>query len=281
MRGGDSLALQNEELLDAVLGDVHHFEQASAWEGLAFGGGLDFDEAAVLGHDEIHVDFGLRVFFVGEVEEGGTLDDADAGRGDELAEGRGLEGSGGGETIEGDGECGAGAGDGCGAGTSVGLEDVAVEDDGALAEGLHVDGGAERAADETLDFVGAATDFAAFGFARGAGEGGAWKHAVFGGDPAAAAVAEPDGNALLDGCVAEDPGVSDFDEDGALGHGGIAGGEADGAHLVRLAAGGAEESGLCHWPHCTGRQGAAGWRGAKVLKRERRAAVSKREELGK
>ena len=41
--------------------------------------------------------------------------------------------------VEGDGEGYAGSGDGGGAGSAVGLEDVAVEDDGALAEGLHID----------------------------------------------------------------------------------------------------------------------------------------------
>ena len=41
--------------------------------------------------------------------------------------------------MEGEGEGYAGSGDGGGAGASVGLEDVAVEDDGALAEGFHVD----------------------------------------------------------------------------------------------------------------------------------------------
>ena len=51
----------------------------------------------------------------------------------------------------------------------------------------------------------------------GAGEGGAGKHAVFGGDPAAAGVAEPAGNASLDRGIAEDAGIAGFDEDGALG----------------------------------------------------------------
>lgn len=85
LRGCDGVALQGEELLDAAFSDVHHFKETLSGEGLAFGGGLDFDEAAVLGHDEVHVDIGLRVFFVGEVEEGGALNDADAGGGDELA----------------------------------------------------------------------------------------------------------------------------------------------------------------------------------------------------
>ena len=148
-------------------------------------------------HDDVHVDVGAGVFFVAEVEEDVAVDDADAGGGDHLLERGGLEGAGRDEFAEGEGEGDAGSGDGGGAGASVGLEDVAVEDDGALAEGVHVDDGAQGAADEALDFVGAAADLAAFGFARGAGEGGAGEHAVLGGDPAAAGVAHPAGDARL------------------------------------------------------------------------------------
>ena len=95
-----------------------------------------------------------------------------------------------------------GAGDGGGACASVGLDYIAVEDDGALAQGGHVDHGAEAAADQALDFVGAAADFAFFALARGAGDGGAGEHGVLGCDPAAAGVAHPGGDAGLDGGVA-------------------------------------------------------------------------------
>ena len=77
--------------------------------------------------------------------------------------------------------------------------------------------------------------------AGGAGEGGAGQHAVLGGDPAAAGVAQPAGDALLDGGVAEDAGVAGFDEDGAFGHDDVAGGDADGAEGVGGAVVGPEE----------------------------------------
>lgn len=243
---GDGIPLQFVEVADAGFGEIHHFEETRAREGVALGGGLDFDAVAVFGHDQVHVDFGLGVFFVGEVEEDRVFDDAHAGGGDELAEGRRLEGSRGDHAVEGDGEGRAGSGDGGGACASVGLQDVAVEDDGALAEGFHVDNRAERATDEALDLVGAAADFAFFGLPRSAGEGGAREHAVFGGDPSAAAVAEPGGDALFDGGVAEDAGVSDLDEDGAFSNLDVAGGEAGGAHLGGLSAFAAEKSGLSH-----------------------------------
>src|SRR5581483_3580350 len=110
-----------------------------------------------------------------------------------------------------------GAGDGGGAGAAVGLEDVAVEDDGVLGEGTGVDDGAERAADEAADLVGAAADAARHGFAVAARVGGAGEHGVLGGDPAFAAALAPAGDALGDAGGAQDAGVSEGDEDGAFG----------------------------------------------------------------
>ena len=50
--------------------------------------------------------------------------------------------------LDGVGERDPGTGDGRGAGAAVGLEDVAVEDDRVLAEGLRVDDGPQAATDE-------------------------------------------------------------------------------------------------------------------------------------
>jgi hypothetical protein len=89
--------------------------------------------------------------------------------------------------------------------------------------------------------VGAAANLAAFRLAGSASESGAGKHAVLGGDPTPAGVAQPAGNALLDGGVTEDAGVAGFDEDGTLGHGDIVRGDADGAEGVGRAVVRAEE----------------------------------------
>lgn len=242
LRGGrNGLALEVQQLADAGFGEIHHGEQAVTGKCLALGGGLHLDETAVFGHDQVHIDFGLRIFLVSEIEEDGALDDADAGGGDELPEGRGFERAGGDHAIEGDGESSAGSGDGRGARTAVGLEDVAIEDDGALAERLQIDDSTQGAADEALDLMGAAPDFAALGLAGRAGESGTGQHAVLGGNPAAATVAEPGGNALLHGGIAENAGVPSLDENGAFGDLGPAWGEAHGAQLVRRAAAAAKE----------------------------------------
>ena len=227
--------------MDALFGVVEHLAELLAGVGVLLGGGLGLDEAAVGEHDDVHVYRCAGVFFVGEVEEDVAVDDADAGGGNHLAEGRGLEGSGGHEFPQREGEGDAGSGDGCGAGSAVGLDDVAVEDDGALAEGLHIDDAAETAADEALDLVGAAAYLAALALAGGAGEGGAGEHAVLGRDPAAAGVAEPAGDALLDGGVAEDASVAGLHEDGALGRDDVVRGEAGGAEGVGGAVAGTEE----------------------------------------
>src|SRR4051794_24902430 len=125
------------------------------------------------------------------------------------------------QPVESEGERGACAGDGRGAGASVGLQYVTVKDHCSLAEDVHVYYGAERAADEALDLMGAAGDLPALRFARGAGEGGTGKHAVLSGDPTAAAIAQPGGNPLLDRGVAQDAGVAHRDEDGAFGSGDV------------------------------------------------------------
>src|SRR6202035_5220826 len=48
----------------------------------ALGGGLNFHEVPASGHDHVHIHFRARVFFVGKIEKGAILDDADAGGGD-------------------------------------------------------------------------------------------------------------------------------------------------------------------------------------------------------
>ena len=214
--------------------------------GVLLGCGLRFDQTSVGQHHYVHVDCGAGVFFVAEVEQEVAIHDTDGCGGDHLAEWRGLERAGGDELVERKRERDSGSGDGCGTGASVGLENVAVEDDGALAEGLHVDDGAQAAADEALDLVGASADLAALALARSAGESGAGEHPVFACDPSAAGVAQPGGNALLDGGVAQDAGVARFDQHGAFGGSDKIWSEADGAELVGGAVVGAEQS-FGHW----------------------------------
>src|SRR6478609_6093611 len=235
---GERLFLELGEVGAAGGGEVEEGVELVAVEGLGLGGALDLDEAAVAGADDVHVGLGADVLLVAEVEEGGAVDDADADRGDGAGEGLAavlddLLALGPGDGV---GEGDVGTGDGGGAGASVGLEDVAVEDDGVLAEGLVVDDGAERAADETADLVGAPADLAAYGFAVAAGVGRAGQHGVLGGDPALAAALAPTRDAFGDGGGAEDLGVAEGDEYGAFGVLAPSAFDGDGAELFGGAA---------------------------------------------
>ena len=238
---GEDCLLGGEQFADPFFGVVEHGGELGAGVGDALGSGLGFDQAAIGEHDDVHVNVGAGVFLVGEVEQDVTVDDADRGGGDHLAQRRGFEGARGDQLSERKSEGDRGPGDGGGAGPTIGLEDVAVEDDGAFAERLHVDDGAQAAADEALDLVSASADLAALGLARGAGQGGAGKHSVLGGDPAAAGVAHPAGNAGLDSGVAQDAGVPGLDQDRTFGGGDEVWGEAHGAKGVGGSAIGTEE----------------------------------------
>ena len=159
------------------------------------------------GHDDVHVGVAGGVLDVLEVEQRRALDDADRDGGDEVADRRALDRAAreqpGDGVVRGD----EGAGDGGGARAAVGLQHVAVERDGALAERGEVEHRAQRAADQALDLLRAAALLAARRLAVAARVGGARQHAVLGGDPALAAAAVVRRHALLDRGGAQHPGV--------------------------------------------------------------------------
>ena len=108
------------------------------------------------------------------------------------------------------------AGDAGRARAAVGLDHVAVDVQRARAELFEIEHRAQRAADQTLDFLGAAGLFAARSFAIVAGVGRARQHAVFGCEPALAAVAQETGHRLGDARRADHFGVAEFDQHRAL-----------------------------------------------------------------
>ncbi len=128
------------------------------------------------------------------------------------------------------------AGDGCGARATIGLENVTIDNNAAFAERGEIDYGTQGAADEALNFVGAARG-AAFGeFARSTRRGGAGQHGIFGGDPALAAAAQKGRDGIFHGGRAQYAGVADFDQDGPFGGEQIICGDLRGAELVVLSA---------------------------------------------
>src|SRR4030095_10936284 len=97
-----------------------------------------------------------------------------------------------------------GPGDGRAARPPVGLENVAVEPERALAEGLEVADRAQGAADETLDLDGPPVGPAAGHGALIPLSCRRREHRVLGSHPAASASVQPARNPLLDRCGAED-----------------------------------------------------------------------------
>ena len=80
-----------------------------------------------------------------------------------------------------------------------------------------VEGCAQRAADQALDFDGAAVLLAGGGLAAGALQRGSRQHAVFGRDPAAALALEPRRQPFFQRRRDQHMGVAEFDHAGTLG----------------------------------------------------------------
>jgi hypothetical protein len=120
-------------------------------------------------------------------------------------------------------------GDRRGSGAAVGLQHIAIDADGPLAERAHVHAGAETAANQALYLLGSPTQLPSF--AGAAGVRRTRQHRVFSSDPAGSAPTSPAGHALFYRSHAEDPRVSHRDETGALG---VARDVAGDLHLSKL-----------------------------------------------
>src|SRR5690606_5821758 len=234
-RCNQGCTLELEDTAEAQVPEVEETIEFLAAEAVVLGGSLDLDESARLECHQVHIDVRDDVLGIVQVEPGLAGDDADTRGGDQLDHRVGVDPPLRHQPAAGIVERDGGAGDGGGAGAAVGHDDVAVDEDGALAEGGHVDGGAQGAADEALDLLGAAADLAALTAA--AGMGGARQHGVLGGDPAGAGAAAPGGQLLLHAGGAEHGGMPGGDQAGALRIRGSAPAEGKGAQRVGAAAG--------------------------------------------
>ena len=100
----------------------------------ALGGALHLDEPAVAGLDDVHVDFGLGVLLVGEIEHRRAADDADAGGGDVVVDRHRLDDARCAHLLQREHQRDEAAGDRRGARAAVRLDHVAVDPDRPLAE---------------------------------------------------------------------------------------------------------------------------------------------------
>ena len=110
------------------------------------------------------------------------------------------------------GQCDIGTGDGRGARATISLKHIAVNNDGVLAEGLHVDNGPQASPNQTRDLMSAATNLALNGFAVHARICGARQHGVFGRYPAFALARHPARDAVCEGCGAQHLGAPEGNE---------------------------------------------------------------------
>ena len=211
------------------------------------GGALHLDEAAIARLDDVHVGLGAHVLNVGQVQHGGTVDDAHGDRGDRVGEdlGGGLEDAlllrPGHRVREGH----VGTRDRRGARATVGAQHVAVQDDRVLAERGHVDDATQGAANKARDLLSAAAHLALDGLAGGTLLGRAREHRVLAGHPALAGIALPARHALSERRDTQDAGVAELDENGALAGTRPTAGNGDGTELGRGAPIGAQGS-ICH-----------------------------------
>ena len=213
VRGRERGTLRGHQLGDAAQRDVEHGVEGAPGERRALPRALDLDQRARVGRDDVRVDLGAGVLLVGQVQPHPAVDDADADGRDLAGQRLGVgEPAAGAEPGDGVGERDVGPGDRGGAGAAVGLQDVAVERDGVLAQRREVDAGAQRAADQPADLVGATADAALDRLAVAAGVRGRGQHRVLGGHPAQAGSLAPPRHALRDAGRAQHLRLAELDE---------------------------------------------------------------------
>src|SRR5437763_7452461 len=130
-RNRNGLLLETQQVLDPRRSEIEQLVQPLALERNFLRRRLHFDEPPVTRHDDVHVDVGVRVLRVVEVEQSDAVDDPDRDGRDRAGE-RLREP----EAVERAPRRDVRAGDRRAARAAVRLQDVAVEIDGALAQRL-------------------------------------------------------------------------------------------------------------------------------------------------
>ncbi|CAI8791322.1 hypothetical protein EMIT047CA2_10247 [Pseudomonas soli] len=230
---GQRRLLQFEDFVHAFLRQRQHGVEVVRLERRALGGALHLDETTGAGHDHVQVGLGGGVLEVVEVEHGLALVHAHRYRSDHVLERVAtLETATFLDHRQGVAQSDHGAGDRGSAGAAVGLDHVAVDVQGDVAELAHVQRGAQGAANQALDLEGAAALLATAGLALVTLAGGARQHAVLGGQPTLALAFEEAGNTVLDADRADDLGVTELDQNRSFGVLGVVASNADRAELI-------------------------------------------------
>ena len=186
----DRLLLQVDQMRDAAARQREQPRHLRIVEGAVFGGSLHFDKPAGRGHHHVHIDVGLGIFFVAEVQHRLSAHQPHAGGGHVFAHGHGFQHAVGYQLPQRQRKRDKRAGDGRRARAAIGLQYVAIQNHGALAERDGIHHRAQRAADEPLNFMSPAGRPALVHLARRALGGGPRQHGVFRRHPALAGVAQ-------------------------------------------------------------------------------------------
>src|SRR6266511_3769670 len=229
--------LRGGELADPARRELEQVVQPRTAERRPLGSRLHFDEGALAGHHDVHVDLRLRILGVVQIDQPFPVDDPHR-HGSNGPRQRAREP----EAVEGAPRRDVGAGDRRAARAAVCLEDVAVHPQRPLAERLEVGDGTNRASDQPLDLDRPAALLAARRLPIGALSGRRREQRVLGCEPAATLPVEPARHTFLDRGGAEHLRLALAEEDRAVRLLEVIREELERTKLVRAAAVGAAQA---------------------------------------
>ena len=143
--------MQRNNFVHPLAAKVEHRAHLIAGKNRLFAAALDLDKFLGLGHHDIEVDRRALVFDIVEIKYRGAFVNAGRNGRHQLANRKILELALIHQLVERDRHRDTTTSDRCRARAAVGLQDIAVDPDRALADLFQVDHCAQRAADEALD----------------------------------------------------------------------------------------------------------------------------------
>src|SRR5215468_317567 len=228
--------LQIDELADALSGESQQRQQLGFGEWCLLRRGLNLDNAAASGENEIRVGVSAGILRVVQIEYRRTRANTTRYCGDVLAQWQGANDVPGfhpGEAIM---QRHPAARYGGRSGAAVGLNDIAIDGYLALTKRFKIHDGAKAAANKPLDFNSAAALFAGSRFASCPFQGSARQHAIFGRNPAAGLALEPGRQAIFERRCHQHMGIAEFHKARAFCIFHDTAFERDGAQFIGLAA---------------------------------------------
>ena len=152
--------------------------QLSIVEHLVLGSRLQFHNFIARSHNEIHVHIGARIFFIVKIKKDFPIHDAHADGRHKILDRRGTQCSGIDQPLQSQAERDECCSNGCGSRASIGLNHIAIDPNGTLAQPLQIGDSAQRAPDKALNLLGSATLLSFGRFPSGSRQSRARKHSI-------------------------------------------------------------------------------------------------------